>query len=146
MLYCYQQRNGSITDKLRVNPKVDFMMLNLSFKIYMNFLKNGKYQLAKLGLEDNIKLFHFYIYASSLTSTDIRKLSSIREDLLKDCQYLLTKGCPIRSNLILDLKLFRFWCIISVIKNYIKSLLVSKWHIILTKKISQSMCWCWRRN
>lgn len=120
LLYCYQQRDGSITDKLNLKPKVDFGMLNISKKIYKSLLHDSKYGLAKLGLEDNIKILHYYIYASFLTSSDIVRLNNIKIDLLKDSEYLSKKGYPIRIGSILDVRLFKIWCLISKLKSMVK--------------------------
>lgn len=120
LLYYYRQRGNSTTHKINQSRKVDFQMLEVVERLYKNFLKDRKYRLGKYELEENINLLCYYIYASNLTLSDIKKLKHTQLFLEENSQLLKEKGYPIKKSFILKLRLFTLWCVISKVKSIIK--------------------------
>ena len=119
-LYCYRQRSGSITDKLRTEHLVDYTNLKISNRLFYNFFKNKRYELSKYALEDSINLFKYNIYASNLKRTDYKKLLRVKRTILVNYHKLTDKNIKLKLTSFLKLELFNFWFILSKIKGWLQ--------------------------
>ena len=120
-LYCYCQRDGSITDSINAKNTVDYMMLKISRSIYFKLLNEQKYMLAMYGLEDTINFFHYYISSCKLKVDDKNRLLKFRNLLISDYIFLKQNHQKIRVKYYFYLKFFRLCTYVSDIKHSIKS-------------------------
>ncbi|WP_262337308.1 glycosyltransferase family 2 protein [Limosilactobacillus fermentum] len=125
-LYCYQAREGSITDKLKSNYEVDYTNLELSNILFKKFFENGKYLICKYALEDTIALFHYNVYASNLKAVDYKKLLTVKKKIISEYCQLRTVGFHLKLSSLIDLSLFSFWFILSKVKKLVKSVIIIK--------------------